>query len=1137
MARKKSAQTDPPSLPGIGASSIPTPRKALPSTLRELFLPDLVEDAAKPLLNRRDELLAIRAPFDAWADHIRSGYLAAQNEVQAQRDFLNLWTRLGYPGSAAVETGQPWALRDQFPIAGEGAVDAAIGAFRLNEEKQIEGEPLVLLELKKAGADLDARGSRRESPVDQLWRYLNACKSARWGIVTNFDEVRLYARQESSKQVHRVFLRDLDDAEAFAAFVAVFGPEGLLGRHGAAPVAERLLAETDDRQRKVTDELYDAYRDRRRELVAELVRLGVGFEPAVSAAQLLLDRILFLAFAEDRGLVENNKLLQATSKIRIPGLSTWGSFRSLFRAIDRGDPAVHIHGYNGNLFKRDPILDDPDLELDEEKWPVVFAGFGDFNFRDEATVDVLGSVFERSIPDLEDLKERGPDGLAADLERKASLPDRKRPGQRKLHGVFYTHPSITGYLVGAALDPPYREARSAAAARHGVPDDPAIEPEPARLAAYARELIGWLDGLTVCDPACGSGAFLVAAYDWFEDHRLALLDDLARGEPGAPECWGNREQWRERVAPEILRRNLYGVDLSPESVEIARLSLWIRTARPGQSLADLSRNIRAGNSVVDDRAFDADRAFDWRGAFPEVFGRGGFDAVVGNPPYVRQERLGPIKPHLQARFSSFHGMADLYVYFYELGLDLLRPGGRLSYVVTNKWMKAGYGEPLRRLFAEHTWVESLVDFGHAKRFFPDADVFPCFLVARKPLEGGTRPSVRGCSIPRDLARLEDLRSRVAEKQIEIDPERFGAEAWNLEPPEVVALLRKIEQRGIPLVEYAGVKPYYGIKTGLNEAFLIDTATRDRIIREDPKSAQIIKPYLRGQDIERWVPEWAGLWMIFARRGIDIDAYPGVRRHLEMYRERLEPRPAEWSGEAWPGRKPGGYPWYELQDPIEYWELFAAEKIVYQEIQFHPSYALDRSGMLGNNKTFFIPTGNLYLLAVLNAPAVWWRNWRALPHMKDEALSPVGLLMEGFPVPDVSRGNAEAIEACASRLMLLRADFAGSRHTLLDWLKIEHEIETPTQKLRDPAQLSGEAFIAEVKKSRGKKGFSGAALASLRAEYDRTIEPTHALRAEALALENRLHDLVNEAYGLTPEEVRLMWDTAPPRMPISRPVGV
>ena len=222
------------------------------------------------------------------------------------------------------------------------------------------------------------------------------------------------------------------------------------------------------------------------------------------------------------------------------------------------------------------------------------------------------------------------------------------------------------------------------------------------------------------------------------------------------------------------------MDISPESVEIAQLSLWIRTARPGQPLTDLSAHIRCGNSVVDDPAVDP-RAFDWKAQFPTVFERGGFDAAVGNPPYVRQELLGAIKPYLQDHYQTYHGMADLYVYFYERGVEILRPGGRLAFVVTNKWMKAGYAEPLRRFFGEHTWVESVVDFGHAKQFFKDADVFPCFAVVRKPSDASVPDLARVCVIPRDMVRIDQLKEQVSTHGIQIVRGRLAAGRGNLSP--------------------------------------------------------------------------------------------------------------------------------------------------------------------------------------------------------------------------------------------------------------------------------------------------------------------------------------------------------------------
>ena len=162
-------------------------------------------------------------------------------------------------------------------------------------------------------------------------------------------------------------------------------------------------------------------------------------------------------------------------------------------------------------------------------------------------------------------------------------------------------------------------------------------------------------------------------------------------------------------------------------------------------------------------------------------------------------------------------MADLYVYFYELGLSLLRPGGRLSYVVTNKWMKAGYGEPLRKLLAEKSWVESVVDFGHAKQIFKDADVFPSIIVVRRPQESVATPKTRVCSIPRDQLRVDDLSVQIAREGVEVERNRLSERGWSLESESVdIAPLENTDPRScVPLAEYVGAKPLMGIKTGLN----------------------------------------------------------------------------------------------------------------------------------------------------------------------------------------------------------------------------------------------------------------------------------------------------------------------------------
>ncbi len=579
--------------------------------------------------------------------------------------------------------------------------------------------------------------------------------------------------------------------------------------------------------------------------------------------------------------------------------------------------------------------------------------------------------------------------------------------------------------------------------------------------------------------------------------------------------------------------NLYGVDLHAEAIEIGRLSLWIKTAKHGQKLTSLDHTVRVGNSIVNDPAFDA-KAFDWDAAFPEVMEAGGFDVVVANPPYIRQEWIAPIKPHLQTRYRAFDGVADIYVYFYELALNRLTPGGRLGFVVTNKWMKAGYAESLRRLFAEHAWVESVVDFGHAKQIFPDADVFPCILVARKPNDALAPTEARVCAIPREQLRVDDLTEQIKEEGFAVPRQRLTAAPWSLEPPAVDALMEKIRRVGVPLKDFAGVKPYRGILTGFNEAFLINTPTRNALVKADPNCEKLIKPYVRGQDINRWHSEWAGLWMIamgssgdqpwpWADAGDNAEAifaatYPALFQHFQQFCDALHKRQDQ------------GRHWWELR-ACAYWDAFDKPKLMYQEIQFHSCYALDEVGMLGNNKTFFIPTADRYLLAVLNSPLLWWHNWRYLPHMKDEALSPVSFRMEDLPIARPSDPLRAEVEKLVKQLIAITTRTRSVQTDMLDWLRVEYAIDKPTQKLASVLELDADGLVAEVKKIRGKKSpLSVAGLKHLREEHAKTIAPARDQAAEALRLEGQLGDLVNEAYGLTPEEVALMWKTAPPRMP-------
>ena len=549
----------------------------------------------------------------------------------------------------------------------------------------------------------------------------------------------------------------------------------------------------------------------------------------------------------------------------------------------------------------------------------------------------------------------------------------------------------------------------------------------------------------------------------------------------------------------------------------------------------------------------------WQVAFPGIWRDweqetlvGGFDAIIGNPPYVRQELIKAIKPQLKRTYpDTYDGAADLYVYFYDQGLRLLKPGGRLSYVVTNKWMKAGYAEGLRDLFTSQFWVEFVADFGHAKKFFTDADVFPSIVVVRKPHADGPAPdSTKVCVIPRDDVPEKHLDQAVERATYSLSRSHFDRDTWMLEAPEVVSLLTKRRKAGAPLKSYLSNEPYYGIKTGLNEAFLINSATRDQIVAIDQKAAALIKPYLRGQDLQRWTCPDTGLYMIVMKSSENYDwpwskcsdpnkaedifkaTYPSIHQHFKPLEEFIDPKTRKARGLR--HREDQGRFWWELRS-CAYYEAFANPKILYQVIQFYARYSLDTDGRLSNDKTFFIPSDDLWLLTVLNSPVMWWHNWRYLTHLKDEALSPMGYKVETLPIPTPTSKAKDIVGKSVPQLISHAKTVTSARAAILDWLRFEFEIDKPNRQLTDVANLDVDNFLSAVRDHIPKKRDLGANdLTRLRREHRAIIEPARSARNNADALERAISDLVCNSFGLTPQETDLMWRTAPPRMPFLPP---
>jgi len=1073
-------------------------------------------------------LLAGHSIIQKWVVALRTGALDDVSERNLQGEFLQrvFGDVLGYGVMSQAPTSG-WELMAERTVGSRGlACDGALGFFSRGTPANI----IAPIELKGARHSLDLARGRERTPVEQGWNYANHTPGCRYIIVSNFRETRLYSTARTPEAYEVFFLEELSNQDAFKRFLFLLSRDTLLpptpqGRS----VVDELLAASAHAQKKVTDILYSEYRRLRIDLFAEL-RRECPDRPAaelLASAQTILDRILFIAFAEDRGLLPERTIADAfEQRDRYSNGPVWRNFQTVFRWIDEGNLHQRFPPYNGGLFRADPKVD---TLMVSDAICERFKNLATYRFNDEVSVEVLGHIFEQSISDLEELR--------AEAEEGGATPT---PSKRKVEGVFYTPSTVTRFIVEETLGKVLKER-----------EDAAFEGKSMR--GKANQVRAWeayrdaLKDLRILDPACGSGAFLIAAFD-------LLANEYERVNVALAELRGGQIELFD-LTKTVLNNNLFGVDLNGESVEITKLSLWLKTAQQGKKLTYLDRNIKAGNSIVEDPRVDR-RAFDWkRGRVArerleggeeaesakeiDAHWQEGFDIVIGNPPYVRQELLTPIKEHLKNRYSAYHGMADLFVYFFERGLSVLKPGGRLGFVVSNKWLKGEYAAPLRQLLAKQAQLERIIDFGHAP-IFPDADAFPSIITFRKP--DGTVPkesTFEATVFPREELETTSVREYVTQNSQGASQDSLGEAQWSLESPGIQRLMQRMRDRGTPLASYLGAKPLYGLKTGFNEAFLLDDEARERLVKADPRSRDLFKKYLRGQDIQRWTSEWDGLWMLVMKSSGDHkwpwagqderkaeatfrSAFPALYDHFKQHEEKLRARADQ-----------GAY-WWELRS-CAYYAEFERPKVMYQEIQFHSQYALDTEGTLSNNKCFFLPSNDLWLLAVLNSPLLWWFNWRYLGHMKDEALNPAGVKMEALPIAEPSSAARKQAEELVPRLIELTRASQGATVALLDSLRLQYGVEKAGQKLGDFAELGTDDFIKEVlaRRPRGGSALRPAQVADLRSVHAEEAEAMRRRRAEMLGLERRLATLVMEAYKLSAADVRLMWETAPLRMPLEQ----
>ena len=568
----------------------------------------------------------------------------------------------------------------------------ADGAIWLN------GTVIGVIELK------DHKTTDLKKVETQAFQYKNQNKDACYVIISNFEKLRLYIDNATEHREWNLFtLTETDFEELYCCLAWTQIQKGITIQMKKSSVSE---------EKNVTETLYKDYSSFKRELFEDILKNNPAQEGDEKEWQLLLykktqkllDRLLFIFFAEDGGLLPPNLMLQILNewqKIKDLDIdiSLYQRIKQYFGYLDVGNFKKDIFAYNGGLFRTDKVLDD--LIISDELLHKHTKKLSGYNFKSDVDVNILGHIFEHSLSEIEEVTQRIM-GVEVDSSK----------SKRKKDGVFYTPSYITKYIVENTVGKLCTEKKQTLGIKEEeyFSDRKRQKQTKLHLLDQLKAYREWLLQITILDPACGSGAFLNAALSFLMDeHRL--IDEMEAKIAGSTIVFQDIEN-------SILENNLFGVDINEESVEIAQLALWLRTAKPQRKLSSLSENIKCGNSLISDPAIAGDKAFDWEKEFPQVFAKGGFDVVIGNPPYgadLSKEQ----KKYLETRFDTFEYQVNTYVVFYERGLNLLKEYGILGYITPATFTTQYYYKKLRNFIQNYKMLNIS---RYMYEVFPDANI-------------------------------------------------------------------------------------------------------------------------------------------------------------------------------------------------------------------------------------------------------------------------------------------------------------------------------------------------------------------------------------------------------------------------------